>query len=257
VSNLPSRTRVGAFFDLDGTLIPFPSLERRLFGALLYRHAISARNSAYWAIEALRLASQGAAFVKQANKMYLRGVSVEATSAVAERIANAPHLRFFPQAVDQAAWHAIAGHRIVLVSGTLQLLALYAARALQAELAGRAITATIVVGATRLEAMRGHWTGRLAGAAMFGQAKANAIQALAAQMELDLGLCFAYGDSVHDEQMLDHVGHPVTVNASKALRRIAARKGWQAVEWRLPERSGAPREKAPARMTENKAETLG
>jgi HAD superfamily hydrolase (TIGR01490 family) len=230
----PSSTRqsVAAFFDVDGTLLGGPSLERRMFRALLYRRMIPAGNFALWMAEAMRLGLRGIAAARQGNKMYLRGVSPEAASAVAERVAGTGHISFFPEAVERVAWHAAQGTRIVLISGTLQILAECAARSLEAALLERGVGTAIYVCATQPEEIRGRWTGRVAGEPMFGRAKATSIQGLAARMGWDLGSCFAYGDSVHDQAMLACVGHAMAVNASPAMRRAAVREGWGVVEWR-------------------------
>src|SRR5882762_7125678 len=66
--------RVAAFFDLDGTLVALPSLERRLFRTLRYRREIRAKNYFLWLVEALRLMPRGINAILQGNKMYLRGV---------------------------------------------------------------------------------------------------------------------------------------------------------------------------------------
>jgi HAD superfamily hydrolase (TIGR01490 family) len=248
---------VAAFFDLDGTLVPLPSLERRFVRELLWRQGIPARNLAYWIAEALRLAPRGAAFVRQANKMYLRGVSVGATRAAAARITSIARLTFFPEAVNQVAWHATQEHRIVLVSGTLQVLAEYAAQALQEDLARRGIAVKIAVTATKLNAVQGRWTGRLVGEAVFGGAKSTAVEEFAAEHRLDLASCFAYGDSDHDRPMLQCVGNPVVVNGATALRHVAVRKGWRAIEWRMAEATCGEAEEATRRSAGRKAEILG
>jgi HAD superfamily hydrolase (TIGR01490 family) len=226
-----SGARVAAFFDMDGTLVGRPSLERRMFRALLYRRAIAAGNLAWWAAEFVRLAPRGIEYARFANKMYLRGVSAEAANSIAQRVAGAAYLQFFSEAVERVAWHAVRGHRVVLVSGTLELLASQAARSLESALARRGVIATILACATRLEEIGGRWTGRVAGAPMFGGAKAETIRALASRSAWDLDDCFAYGDSVQDRAMLECVGHAIAVNASPAMRRVAVREGWRVVEW--------------------------
>ena len=60
---------MAAFFDLDGTLVARPSLERRFFRMLRYRRAIAARNYLLWLREAMRLMPRGTSVVLQANKM--------------------------------------------------------------------------------------------------------------------------------------------------------------------------------------------
>jgi HAD superfamily hydrolase (TIGR01490 family) len=256
-----SSGRVAAFFDVDGTLLAGPSLERRMFRALLRDGAIPVWNFALWAAEFVRLAPRGIDFARQANKMYLRGVSRELAGELAERVAGTGYARFFPEAVERVAWHAAQGHRIFLVSGTLEFLARCAARALQAALRRRGVDAEILVCAMRLEEVRGRWTGRINGAPMFGRAKAAAIRSLAQRTGAHLETCFAYGDSVQDRAMLECVGHAMAVNPSPAMRRVAVREGWRVVEWQETNerktKSAALAGQRGGRLAERKAETLG
>src|SRR5258708_34889556 len=66
--------RVAAFFDLDGTLMPLPSLEQRFFRILRYRGEIPLKNYFLWLREAMRLLPRGTSAAMHANKMYLKGV---------------------------------------------------------------------------------------------------------------------------------------------------------------------------------------
>jgi len=258
---------VAAFFDLDGTLVALPSLERRFFQTLRYRREIPARNYFLWLKEAIRLLPHGISVILQGNKMHLRGMKVfdesgegdgdvstwhksgrpaqfpsklgvdganqaegQATQAPPPRIRRSP-VPFFAKAVERIAWHARQGHEIVLMSGTLEPLACGAARALEGELAVRGVRAKIIVCATRLEEVDGRWTGKILGEAMFGEAKARAAQQMAAEMRLDLNRCFAYGDSAQDRWLLSIVGKATTVNPSPELRAIAVRQGWTTETW--------------------------
>jgi len=245
---------VAAFFDLDGTLVALPSLERRFFRMLRYRREIPARNYFLWLKEALRLTLRGISAIFQGNKMYLRRVKVfdesgegdgdvstwhksghqaegQASLAPPPRIPRLPVPTFFAQAVERVAWHAKQRHEIVLLSGTLEPLARQAAHALEAELAARGITVTIRVIATRLEKMAGRWTGCVLGEAMFGEAKARAVKRLAAETGLDLARCFAYGDSAQDRWLLSIVGKATAVNPSTDLASIAHSCGWPILIW--------------------------
>ncbi len=211
---------VAAFFDLDGTLVALPSLEKRFFRMLRCRRAIAGRNYFLWLREAMRLAPRGISAIVQANKMYLRGVQIldepgegdrnisfchkdghqarGQASAPPRRNLRLPVPTFFARAIKRVAWHAKQGHEIVLISGTLEPLAREAARTMEAELAARGITVTIRVFATRLEEMDGTWTGQVLGEAMFGEEKARAATRVAKEMRLDLARCYAYGDSLND-----------------------------------------------------------
>jgi HAD superfamily hydrolase (TIGR01490 family) len=218
------RGGVAAFFDLDGTLVPLPSLEKRFFAMLQYRRLIGIRNYLLWLREAVRLLPQGMNQIMHANKMYLRGVSVNERDLL-----KGPS--FYPEAIEHLAWHAERGHLIVLVSGTLEPLAERAARGLEAELGERRLPTKIRVCATRLEEKNEKWTGRILGEATFGEAKARAIRRIAAEENVDLQRCFAYGDSLSDKWMLDVVGKAAAVNPSSDLARIARRNEWAVLRW--------------------------
>jgi HAD superfamily hydrolase (TIGR01490 family) len=255
------RGGVAAFFDLDGTLVELPSLERRFFRTLRYQRAISAKNYFFWFREALRLIPRGISAIFQANKMYLRGVKIfderregdgnfsssrksghqaggQASGHTLKRVRRNPRLpvpTFFAEASERVAWHAKQGHAIVLVSGTLEPLAGRTARALEAELAARGIAVVIRICATRLEERDGKWTGRVLGEAMFGEAKARAAKRLAEEMRLDLTRCYAYGDSTNDRWLLSVVGNPTAVNPSRGLARVAQKRSWAVLRWNKKE----------------------
>jgi HAD superfamily hydrolase (TIGR01490 family) len=215
---------VAAFFDLDGTLMPRPSLEMRFFLLLRYRKMIGIRNYFLWLREAARLVPRGVNQIMHANKMYLRGISVDEKDLL-------KHLPFYPEAMERLAWHTERRHLIVIVSGTLESLAERAARELEVELGARGLVCEIRVCATRLEGKKGRWTGRIVGEAMFGEAKARAIRRIAAEADLDLQRCFACGDSSSDKWMLEAVGKPAAVNPSNDLARIARRNEWEILRW--------------------------
>lgn len=221
---LEPRVAAAAFFDLDGTLLPHPSLEKRFFMSLRARRKFGLLNYLRWLRESLRLLPRGIQQLRFANKMYLRGVSTD-------EAARTTQLSFFTEALLRVAWHAQRGHAIVIVSGTLEPLAKSAATALQRSLAARGIEMTVEVCATRLEVASGCWTGRILADAMFGEAKAQAIRQFCVSRDVDLARCFAYGDSALDRWMLEAVGKPVAINPSSDFARIAARNAWEILWW--------------------------
>jgi HAD superfamily hydrolase (TIGR01490 family) len=219
-----------AFFDVDGTLLAKPSLERRFFRDLRWRGKIPATNYLRWVVETIRLGFGDVRRSAQGNKMYLRGIS-------AEILASRPTFpgralaAFFPAAIQRVWWHALRGDSIVLVSGTLAPLAEIAKCALERELLWRGLEVKVSVLATHLESRDGRWTGRVAGAAMFGEEKAVAIKRFAREQGIALAQCSAYGDSSLDRWMLASVGHPFAINPTRRLRRIAPLLGWQILAW--------------------------
>ena len=242
--------RVAAFFDLDGTLVAKPSLEWRFFRELRRRNRIPARNYFLWLLEAMRLAPRGIGVVRYANKMYLRGIRVRD----AEQWANRAETKM-AVLLERFAWHLVQGHAIVLVSGTLAPLARGAAMVLATKLAFRGINGSIEVCATELQEADGRWTGKIVGAAAFGEAKAEVVRRFALKHKVVLERSYAYADHVSDLPMLEAVGRPVVVNPSKQLHRIARQKDWPILLWR--ERRDLPQQGHRTPRSEEIWENLG
>jgi phosphoserine phosphatase len=61
---------------------------------------------------------------------------------------------------------------------------------------------------------------------LHGEHKATAVRELASERGYDLADSTAYSDSHTDLPFLEVVGNPVAVNPDRALRRVAAERGW-------------------------------
>jgi HAD superfamily hydrolase (TIGR01490 family) len=233
-SNAPSHSSrgVAAFFDVDGTLLPSPSLESRFFRALRHQRAIPRANYLLWLGNAVRLARISAAVARHANKMYLRGVSIDAANRFAAPSAPPPFLSpLFAAALNRLAWHAARSHRIYLVTGALEPLVSTLAKEITILLASRGLPVSVEVCATKLEHHDGRWTGGVLGTAMFGEQKARTLWRLAADEHIDLARSYAYGDSANDRWMLGAVGKPVVVNPLRDMKRIAELRKWPVLHW--------------------------
>ena len=167
--------------------------------------------------------------------------------------------RFFPEAIDQIAWHALQGHAIVLMSGTLAPLAAEVGLALMMRLAVGGVAATVAVCATRLEESGGRWTGRIAGEAMFGEAKARAVRRMIRENNFNVEQCYAYGDSLSDRWMLEGVGQAAVVNPSWWLEKFARKKNWPVLTWAEGKNStqSSPRTQNARRKAEEIWEKVG
>jgi HAD superfamily hydrolase (TIGR01490 family) len=219
--------RVAAFFDIDGTLVPEPSLEKRMFQGLRRNGAMPVMNYARWAAEAAWLLPRGIAAITQGNKKYLCGLRVEQVLEAMGTIA------FFEEGVARAEWHARQGHEIVLVSGMVKPVARLAAMALECELEARGLEKEILVSATRLEERDGVFTGRVIGEANIGEAKRRAMATLAAAMQIELRQSHAYGNTMRDVPMLKAVGRAHAVNPGKDLARVANELDWAIWHWHV------------------------
>jgi HAD superfamily hydrolase (TIGR01490 family) len=219
--------RVAAFFDIDGTLVPEPSLERRLFRQLRRTGAIPWMNFARWGVEAARLLPRGLTAIAQGNKSYLHGLREEQILEAVEPIA------FFEEGVARVEWHARRGHEIVLVSGMVKPLARMVSMALECELEARGVERDVLVSATRLEERDGVFSGRVLGDANFGEAKRRSMEVVARAMQVNLRESHAYGNTLLDRPMLDAVGHGHAVNPGKELADTANLRDWAIWHWHL------------------------
>lgn len=216
---------IAAFFDLDGTLIPEPSLERRFLRGLRESGAIPYTNYLRWLVATVQLLPSGLLAAQYANKRYLTGMNVDLA------LEHLHAVTFFEEGVERVAWHARQFHPVVLVTGTLQPLAQLAAGALECELETRGLAIHVHILATRLEESHGCWTGRVAGEALYGASKARAVTALAKERQWNLSQCHGYGNAVLDRDFLVAVGHGHAVNPGPALAAIANTKDWPIWHW--------------------------
>ena len=155
--------RIAAIFDLDGTLLPGPSLERRLFRELRRSRRMTLANCLRWSVEACRLLPHGLLAVQHANKRYLSNV------CASRALRHLDSFTFFDEGIARVLWHARQKHEIILLSGTLEALARHAATALEWEAKTRGITIEARVCATKLAEQGGLWTGYVVGEAKEGK----------------------------------------------------------------------------------------
>jgi HAD superfamily hydrolase (TIGR01490 family) len=229
--NSIERSRIAAVFDIDGTLMPGPSLELRLAARLVVKRELRVGAAGEWLRSVIgqivSMPSSGEELASRKNfldenKLYLAGVRVGvAEECIARLLAE---LEFYSEALTMMDWHRRRGHAIVLVSGTLAPLA----RAVGSLLDD---SEEIFIRATELERDGDEWTGRVAGEAICGPAKGRALLELASGQQFDLSRSYAYANSPNDRWLLGAVGHPTAVNPSSTLARHARRLGWRIANW--------------------------
>ncbi len=90
--------------------------------------------------------------------------------------------------------------------------------------------------ASKLEIKNNHFTGRIEGKICYGPEKCRQIRAVAKKDGISLVDSFAFSDHISDTPMLEMVGHPVVINPSKSLRKLALAKKWDIRKLRLKPR---------------------
>jgi HAD superfamily hydrolase (TIGR01490 family) len=215
----------GAFFDLDGTLLPAPSIERRFLRFAFSRGSLGPAQWTSWLAQFLRTIAKDPRAATRGNKACYSGVPASAMMKWAASPSRRP-LRFFSAGLRLLEWHAARGHSIFLVTG---------APAPLAEIAARELPVPVHIAATRLETRDGCWTGEISGEHMSGAAKRRALEHFAGARGIDLARSFAYGDSYSDVAMLEAVAWPTVVNPGELLERLARQRGWPILEWHATE----------------------
>lgn len=219
---------VGAFFDMDGTLLSSNVIEGYLW--LRLRELPAAERWARLGRVAASVPSLLAAERRQRSD-FLRTAYREyagADLAVLEQIVD-EHLtghvlsRLSPAAVRRVREHRAAGHRTVLITGAVTPLT----RPLR-PLFDHIESAQLAVDE------HGRCTGHLASSPLVGESRAAWMQAHAAEHGIDLARSFGYADSHSDLPLLDAVGHPVAVRPDVPLYRHAKRQRWTVVDWASP-----------------------
>jgi phosphoserine phosphatase len=141
-----------------------------------------------------------------------------------------------PDAIAAIKAHRDAGHRTVLVTGSIGALAL--------PLAG--LFDEIV--ASDMHSRDGVLTGFLDRPPLVAEARAAWLQRYAERNGLDLADSYGYGDSHADLGWLELLGHPHAVNPDTQLLREAQRRHWRIDSWKRSARSPKRDEiAAPAR----------
>ncbi|MBN9605427.1 MAG: HAD-IB family hydrolase [Actinomycetales bacterium] len=130
-----------------------------------------------------------------------------------------------PQAVARIRAHRAAGHRTVLVTGSIGRLV--------EPLAG--LFDEVVAG--EMHERDGVLTGYLAKPPLVDEARAAWLRQYAERGGYDLRDSYGYGDSHADLVWLDLLGHPHAVNPDAALRAEAQRRRWPIDRWSRTGRS--------------------
>ncbi|MCA1712867.1 MAG: HAD-IB family hydrolase [Actinobacteria bacterium] len=219
-------TRSAAFFDLDKTVIAKSST--LAFGRPFYKGGLVNRRAVLKSSFAQFVYLLQGADEDSMDKMrdYLKALCAGwPVQQVHDIVAETLHDLIDPMVYDEAVAlfeeHRAAGRDVVIVSSSGEEVV---------GPIGEMLGVDRVV-ATRMVVEDGKYTGDIAFYA-YGPGKATAM----AELDYDLASSYAYSDSFTDLPMLEIVGHPTAVNADKALRKVAAERGWPVVTFRRPVR---------------------
>jgi HAD superfamily hydrolase (TIGR01490 family) len=212
------ETRVGAFFDMDKTLIAENS------GTLFFKHRYARGEMDGW-----DLAKGLAAYLqykvgildirswtREAMRQF-RGQSERALVREANLIfRDLVKPTIYPEAEELVRRHREQGHVVAIVSGATR----YIVKPLAESLGVKHYLYT------RLETENGRFTGRVIEPICFEEGKIYWLQQFIDEHSIDLARSYFYTDSITDLPLLDLVGHPFVVNPDPRLYRTALRRRW-------------------------------
>ena len=226
--------RGAAFFDLDNTVLRGAAifyLARGLYARKLFK----LRDIAGFGYQQVRF-RLGAEHPEHVDSARSAALSFIAHRSVGELEEMAEEI--FDDVVREKVW---PGTRAVAQSHLDQGQLVWLVTAAPVEVATIIAKRLGLTGAlgTVAEHVDGVYTGRLVGDLLHGQAKAEAVRALATREGLELEHCSAYSDSANDIPMLSLVGYPCAINPDSALRAHAKEHGWRILDYRARRRNTA------------------
>ena len=225
---VPLDPRAAAFFDVDNTVMQGASIFHLARG-LYARDFFTARDIGRFAWQQGKFRLLGKEDMGNVHEARETALSFAAGHTVAELTTIGEEVfdevmaaKIWPGTRALAQMHLDAGQRVWLVTATPVEVASVIARRL-------GLTGAL---GTVAQTVDGVYTGRLVGEILHGEAKAQAVTALAEREGLDLGACSAYSDSANDIPLLSLVGHPCAINPDSRLRTHAREHGWRVRDYR-------------------------
>ena len=228
----PADPQAAAFFDVDNTMMMGASIFHFAKG-LAARKFFSWHDLARFTARQTRLRLRGESHgdlhkTRESALAFIAGKSVAEIVALGEDIYDEEMSdRIWAGTYALARSHLDAGQRVWLVTATPVELARIIADRLR-------LTGAL---GTVAESADGCYTGHLVGEVLHGEAKADAVRALAEREGLDLDKCTGYSDSINDMPLLSMVGTAVAINPDSALRAEAKLHGWTVREFRTGRRA--------------------
>lgn len=231
--------QVGAFFDLDGTLVS--GFTATVHAGDRIRRRQARIGEVLGVVEAaLRYRFGRMQFERLLVRAagYLRGESIHDLNALGERLFT-QHIavRVYPRMQEIMHAHQQRGHTVVLSSSALTI---------HAEPVAQFLGITRVL-CNRFELDdRGVLTGGIVRPVVWGTQKAVAVQRFCVDNGIDLRQSFFYADGDEDAALMSLVGRPRPVNPRAGLAAMAAAHGWPVLKVTnpAPATSRSPRQVA-------------
>lgn len=136
----------------------------------------------------------------------IKGLSLKYNDFVADQVMELKGSRVYTYTRDKIKWHKEQGHKVIFISGSPDFLVSRMAQKWEADdFCG-----------SKYHVKEGKFSGEIS--PMWDSVnKTKAINSFVEKYNLDLSMCYAYGDTMGDLSMMKAVGHPTAINPSKEL----------------------------------------
>jgi len=221
----PEGPRIGAFFDLDGTLVAGFTVAA-VTKDRLRRGEVGAAEFARMMQLALeyRLGRQQFENIIEGAVQSAKGRLAEDVEEMGDRVFEQSIVDLiYPEMRELVQAHQRRGHTVVLSSSALTMQAAPVARYLGID---HLVCNRFVVDE------QGILTGEIERPVVWGTTKATSVQRFAAEHHVDLSSSYFYADGDEDLALMHLVGHPRPVNPGPGLARVAGRRGWPVLRFK-------------------------
>ncbi len=211
--------RVGAFFDVDGTLVS--GFTAMVHAGHRFRHRQAKIGEMFGVIEAsvrYRVGRMEFERLVERASGYMRGDSLTELDELGEYLFRR-HIetRVFASMREVVRAHQDCGHTVVASSSALTIHAEPVARYLGID--------HVICNHFEVDD-RGLLTGGMVKPIVWGRRKAQAVERFSAAHDVDLEQSYFYADGDEDAALMRVVGNPRPVNPRSRLAAEAARQGW-------------------------------
>lgn len=223
----PPGPQIGAFFDLDGTLVDGFTATAHAGDRIRRRQArIGEVTGVIEAAMRYKFGRVNFAKLLERAAGYLRGESLADLDVVGERLfSERVQSRVFPVMHEVVLAHQRRGHTVVLSSSALTIHAEPVARYLEID--------HVLCNHFEVD-QAGRLTGRIARPVIWGKRKAAAVQEFCVDRDIHLAGSYFYADGNEDIALMSLVGHPRPVNPRRELAAMAAEQGWPVLRMTNP-----------------------
>jgi putative phosphoserine phosphatase / 1-acylglycerol-3-phosphate O-acyltransferase len=215
----PKDPAIGAFFDLDGTLVAGYTAAAQTRDRLRRRdlRVLEFLTVVELAVQ-FRLGRRAFETLIEGSALTVRGRRAADIDEMGERIFRQSVTDLiYPEMRELVRAHQRRGHTVVLSSSALTN---------QVAPVAHYLGISYIVCNRLVADEQGILTGEVEQPVVWGPTKASGVQEFAAEHQVDLKASYFYADGDEDLSLMCLVGHPRPTNPGRLMTKVAVRRGW-------------------------------